>query len=99
MLVRRGLAAEAAHQLACLPTRDELAGVGVGQRRDTELGLSDQLREDAPRPEGDERAEDRILDDPREELGAALEHQLDDDRQADATGRLTNVVFAAEAER
>ena len=49
----------------------ELLRVDVGERRDPERGVADQLGEHAAGPEGDERAEDRILHDPGEQLGAA----------------------------
>ena len=54
-----------------LPVGDELLGVDVRQRREPELRLADQLGEDAARAERDERAEDRVLDDAGEQLGAA----------------------------
>ena len=82
-----------------LPFGDELLGVGVGQRRDAELGLADQLREDASGPERHERAEDRVLDDAGEELGAAREHRLDQDWRADALSGLANLVLSRETER
>ena len=61
---------KAANEPAGLAAEDELLGVLVGQRRDPEPGLADELGEHAAGAEGDERAEDRVLDDPREELGA-----------------------------
>ena len=60
-----GRAAEARHEPARLAAVDELLGVDVRQRRDPERRLADQLGEDAAGAEGDERAEDRILDDAR----------------------------------
>ena len=68
---RRG-AAEAGDEPAGLARADELLGVDVGERREPELRLADQLGEHAAGPEGDERAEDRILDDAGEQLGAAV---------------------------
>ena len=56
----------------------------VGQRRDPKPGLSDELREDAAGSEGDERTEDRILDDPRQQLRASPDHRLDENGRADA---------------
>ena len=60
--------------------------------------LSDQLGEDAARPEGDERAEDRILDDAGEELGAPVDHRLDEDGRADAGDGSANRVLVGEVE-
>ena len=69
---RRG-AAKAAHEPPRLAGGDELLGVDVGERGDPKAGVADQLREDAARAEGDERAEDRILDEAREQLGPAAQ--------------------------
>ena len=76
--IGRGRAAEARDEPAGLPAVTSSLGVDVGQRRDPERRLADQLGEDAARPEGDERAEDGVLDDAGEQLGAALQHRLDD---------------------
>ena len=92
-------ATEAAHEPAGLAAGDELLGVTVRERRDPERRLADQLGEDAARPERDERAEDRVLDDAGEELGAARDHRLDDDRRADALGRLAHGLLVGEVER
>ena len=70
-------------QRAALPCRPhELVGVEVGQRREPEAGVADQLGECPTRPEGHERSEERILDDAGEQLGTAHEIRLDDDRAA-----------------
>ena len=45
-----GLPRKPRHELACLPFGGELPGVGVGRRRDAELGLADQFRGDARGP-------------------------------------------------
>ena len=89
---------EAAHEPPRLSAEDELLGVVVGQRRDPEPGLSDQLGEDAAGPERDERTEDRVLNDAGEELGASLDHRLDEDRRADAGDRRANRVLVGEVE-
>ena len=73
--------------------------VDVGERRDAELGRADQLRVDAARPEGDERAEDGILDKAGQQLDAAGDHRLDDDRTADALDRGTDLGLVAQVER
>ena len=65
--VGRGRAAEAGDEPARLAAVDELLGVDVGERRDPERRLADQLGEDAAGPERDERAEDRVLHDARRE--------------------------------
>ena len=76
-------AAEPGDEPPGLARGDELVGVDVGQRRQPEVGVADQLGEHAAGAEGDERAEDGILGDAREELDAALDHRLDDHRAAD----------------
>ena len=76
-------AAEPADESPCLAGGDQLLGVDVRERRDAEGRVADQLREDAAGPEGDERAEDWILYETCEQLGASAEHRLDDHRQAD----------------
>ena len=65
-------AAEAAHEPPRLAARDELLGVDVGQRRDPEAGLADQLGE-ARRPGRTRRAARRpgSWTTPGEQLGAA----------------------------
>ncbi len=62
-------------------------------------GVADQLGEDAAGPERDERAEDRILDEPGQQLGAAAEHRLHDDREADPLGGRPNRRLVLEVER
>ncbi len=57
-------AAEALDEPAGLAAADQLVGVDVGQGRDGEAGIADQLGEDAAGPEGDQRAEDRVLETP-----------------------------------
>src|SRR5215213_10009125 len=66
--VGRGLAAVAGDELRGLAGEHELASVLVGERGDPDARVADQLGEDAARPERDERPEERILDDAREEL-------------------------------
>src|SRR6266545_4474886 len=66
--VERRLAPEAVDEPARLSAHNELLGVDVGQRRDAERGLPDQLGKHAARAEADEGPEDRILDDADEEL-------------------------------
>jgi hypothetical protein len=61
-------AAEAGDEASRLAAGDELLGVDVGERRDPEGRIADQLREDAAGAEGDERAEDRVLDDSCQQL-------------------------------
>ena len=75
-----------ATSLPGLAGQDELLGVVERERRDPELRLADQLGEDAAGAERDERAEDRILDDAGEQLGAAANHRLDEHRRADPLG-------------
>ena len=66
---------------------------------DPELRLSDQLGEDAAGAERDERAEGRILDDAREQLGAAVDHRLDEHRQPDPLDGGRDVGLGGEVER
>ena len=73
---------EAGDELPGLAGKDELLGVVERERRDPELRLTDQLGEDAAGAKRDERAEDRILDDTGEELGAAADERLDEHRAA-----------------
>ena len=82
-----------------MPVSDELLGVGERQRCDPELGLADQLGEDAAGAERDERAEGRILDDAGEQLGATADHRLDDHWQADPLDRGPDVLLGREVER
>src|SRR5688572_18940666 len=82
-----GRSTEAANEAAGLSAVEEILGVMVGQRRDPKPGLADELREDAAGTEGDKRAEDRILDDPRQELRASLDHLLDENGRADPFDR------------
>ncbi len=69
--VGRRRAAEAVDEAASLAGRDQLLGVDVGERRDAEGGVADQLGEDAAGAERDQRAEDGILDEAGQQLGAA----------------------------
>ena len=78
---------------------DERRGVDVRERGEPEAGLVDQLREHAARAEGDERAEDRVLDDPGEQLDAARDHRLHEHRPADARGGGANGVLVGQVER
>ena len=64
VLVGGRRAAIPADERPCLPVAHELASVDVRQRCKSELGVADQLGEDAARAERDERAEDRILHGP-----------------------------------
>ena len=97
--VGRRRAAEAGDEPPALPPVHELLGVDVGERRDPEGRVADQLGEDAAGAEGDERAEDRVLDDAREQLGAALQVRLDDHRRADPLGRGAHLLLVREVER
>ena len=70
---RRRAARRGSRARAGPPCRgDELLGVDVGQRREPERRLADQLGEHAAGAERDERPEDGILDDAGEQLGAAV---------------------------
>ena len=51
------------------------------------MGVADQLGEHAPGAEGDERAEDRVLRHPGQELDASRDHRLHDHGHTDALGR------------
>ena len=81
--VGRGCTTEAVNEHARLPRADELSGVHVRQGGDPEAGIPDQLGKDAAGTERDERPEDGILDDARQQLDAALQHRLDERGQAD----------------
>ena len=69
--VGRRRSAEAGDEPARLAVVHELLRVDVGERRDAEARVADQLGEDAAGPERDERPEDRVLDEPGEQLGSA----------------------------
>ena len=96
--VRGRGAAKAAHEPPGLAAVDELFCVAVGERRDPEIGFADQLGEDATGAEGDQRPEDRVLHDAGQELGAADDHRLDDQRPADPLGRGSHGVGVREIE-
>ena len=53
-----GGATKTSNETTRLPLSDELLGVDIGQWRDAERGLADQLGQHAARPKADERAED-----------------------------------------
>ena len=76
-----------ADEPARLARADELVRVDVGQGREPEVRVADQLREHAAGAEGDERAEDGILRHAGEQLDAALDHRLHDHGAADPLGR------------
>src|SRR3954452_5420453 len=97
--VGRSGAPEAAGELPGLCAADELVGVDVRQRGDPELGAADQLCEHAARAEGDERAEHGVLYDSGQQLGAAADHRLNDQRSADALGCSADLLIALEVER
>ena len=92
-------AAEAANEPAGLSAEHELLRVDVGERREPEARVADQLREHAAGPEGDERPEDRILDDAREQLGAAADVRLDEHRRADPLDGRAHLLLVPEIER
>ena len=89
--VGRRSASEAGDEPAGLAALDELVRVDVGQRREPEVGVADQLGEHAARAEGDERPEHGILGDAGEQLDAALDHRLHDHRAADSLRRRPHV--------
>ena len=74
-------------------------GVHVCEWSDAEGGIADQLGEDAAGAEGDQWAEDGVLDEAGEELGAASDHRLNDHRRADPVGRFPDGGGVAEVER
>ena len=78
---------------------DELLGVDVGERREPEPRLADQLCEDAAGAERDERPEDGILDDAGEQLRAALHHRLHEHREPDPLDRRAHRLLVLEVER
>jgi hypothetical protein len=78
---------------------DERGRVDVRERGQPEAGFADQLGQHAARAEGDERPEDRVLDDSGEELDAALDHRLHEHRPADARGGGANRVLVGQVER
>ena len=81
--VGRRCSAVAGDEQAGLLLRQKLLRVDVGQRRDPEPRLTDQLRQYSAGAEGDERAERRVLNDACEQLDPALDHGLDDHRRPD----------------
>ena len=88
-----------ATSLPALPDADELVRVDVGERREPEVGIADQLGHHASRAEGDERPEHRVLRDAGEQLDAALDLRLHDHGAADALGRGTHGLRVGEVER
>ena len=80
--VRRRCATEASHEQSGFSLVDELLRVDVGEGCSPDSCAADQLGEDAARPEGDERPEDRILHDSGEELGSPFDLRLHDHRRA-----------------
>src|SRR5207248_1512496 len=97
--VGRRRAAEAADEPTRLPAPDELLGVDIGERRDPEARVADQLGENAAGTERDERPKDRVLDDAREQLDAAAQERLDEHGSADALRRRVHLFLVAEVER
>ena len=81
-----------------MPDVTSSSRVDVGERRDPKLGRADQLGVDAARPEGDQRPEDGILDEAGQQLDAAGDHRLDDDREADALDGGTDLGLVAQVE-
>ena len=62
----------AAHERACLPFEHELLRVDIRERCDAHAGVADQLGEHATRAERDQRAEELVLDEPRQQLALPL---------------------------
>ena len=93
-----GGSAEPRHEPARLPRPDELVGVDVGQGREPEVRVADQLGEHPAGAEGDERAEDGILRHSRQELDASRDHRLHDHGAADPLGSGTNGLGVGEVE-
>ena len=76
----------------------ELVRVDVGQRRDSERRVADQLGEHAAGAERDERAEDRILDDAGEQLDVRLSRiGCTSTGSADPRGRIADGCLVDEA--
>ena len=96
--VSRRRAAKAAHEKACLSTLHELVRVCVGQRRQAEAGVADQLGHRAAWTEGDQRPEHRILEGAHQHLDPAVQKRLDEHRQTDPCCRLSDRVAITEVE-
>ena len=91
--------AKATDELAGLPRHDELLGVDISERGDSETRVADQLRVDAAGPEGDEGPENRVLDDSGQELDAARDHRLDEHGPAYPARGLGDGILVTEVER
>ena len=74
---------------------EEIVGVAIGQRRDPEADVAEHFDMDAAEPEGDERAEQRIVGDADHRFDAAGDHRLN--HHAFAVGRDRAAVPAASA--
>ena len=97
--VGRRCAAEAAHEqarLAGVTSSSASTSVSGAIRK---LRLADQLGEDAAGAEGDERAEDRVLHEPGQQLGAAAQHRLHDTGQPIRSAAARTARLVAEIER
>ena len=81
--VRCGGAAKAGDETAGLALVHELLRIDVRERGNPEGGVADQLGEDSAGAEGDEWAENRVLDDAGQELGTTADHRLHEHRQPD----------------
>ena len=75
--VRRRMAAIALQQRQARESVQELVGVAVGQRRDAEPHVAEDLDVDAAQAERDQRAEQRIVGDADHRFDAAGDHRLD----------------------
>ena len=86
---------EALDQPAERALREELSGVGVGQRSKRERDGADELRLHATEPDGDQRPERRILCRADEQLGAS-QHRLHEHGAADASSGLPDSLAVPE---
>ena len=73
------MAAIALQQRQAANAVQELVGVAIGERRDAEATSPSTSTWMPPRPNADERAEQRIVGDADHRLDAAGDHRLDED--------------------
>jgi hypothetical protein len=97
--VGRRSPAKATDELAGLPRHDELLGVDISERGNSETRVPDQLRENAAGPEGDQGPENGVLDNSGQKLDAARDHRLDENGPAYPARGLGDGSLIAEVER
>ena len=82
--VSRSRPRKAGEQFAGFPGVGEFLCVVIGQGRESEASVADQLGERAARSESNERAEHRVLNGADENFNSTSHHRLDEKRRADS---------------